>query len=271
MEETVRRLFPVLGALLFSQAALAQQNSHTLEFSTQFFSFNYSEVWPAPQKSDEYGFVPGLALAYTYRGDALPLFARLSFEYTSSLTNYEGDLNNADGTFVPLANNTQNWFRRFELDGGYAFRLAHQFTLTPYTGYGYRSWTRALSDPGGYREGYGWSYIPVGVRGDLQIGRTFMLGLNAALRFMFGGTIAIDGVADNPTMDLGNKVGGRFALPANFRISQHWGIELEPWYEFSGISEGDRHLVAGTIDNYIWEPESSTSIFGTNLTVLYGF
>lgn len=267
----MRRTFPLLCVLLFSQAVLAQNNVHTLELSTQFFSFNYSEVWPAPQKSDEYGFIPGLALAYTYRGYTIPLFARASFEYTGSPTNYEGDLNKADGTFEPLANNTHNWFRRLELLGGYSFRLARQFTLTPYTGYGHRSWTRQLSEPGGYREAYTWNYIPVGVRGDLQIGRSINLGLNLALRLMIGGSIAIDGIVDDPTMDLGNKVGGRFALPATFRISQHWGFELEPWYEFSGISEGEHHLVAGTANKRIWEPESSTSIFGTSLTVQYGF
>jgi hypothetical protein len=267
----VRRLIPFLCALVLSQGANAQRSSHMFELSGQFFNFDYSEVWPIPQRSNELGFIPGIALAYTYRGYKVPIYARASFEYSSSQTTYEGDLNHPDGSFEPLIDHSNNHFRRFELQGGYTFRLGRQFTLTPYTGYGYRSWTRILADPGGYEEDYSWSYIPLGVRGDLQLSRTFALGFNAAFRFMFGGSIHMTDFYDDPTMELRSVLGFKISLPSSYRLSQHWSMGIEPWLEYSGIDGSPDHLVAGTTNYYVWEPQSSTSIFGTNITVQYGF
>ncbi|HEX9007478.1 MAG TPA: hypothetical protein VF889_09300, partial [Bacteroidota bacterium] len=72
-------------------------------------------------------------------------------------------------------------------------------------------------------------------------------------------------------LDLGSKVGYRFSLPAAVKLTPHWALGVDPWLEFSGISESNHHQVAGGGGISIFEPESSTNIFGTTFTLQYGF
>jgi len=79
------------------------------------------------------------------------------------------------------------------------------------------------------------------------------------------------GFYDSPTLDLESRLGYKISLPSSLRLSQHWGLGIEPWFEYSGIDGSNNHLVAGTGNFYVYEPASSTSIFGANISVQYGF
>lgn len=246
---------------------------HTLEMYALLHSFSYKEDFPPPGKSEESGWLAGFGLGYTFQGDGLPLWGSIAVEYTPSGTDYDGVVQNWDGTVAPYRDKTKNIFKRLELDGGYTFRLLDRarLNLTTYTGYGYRFWRRSL--PGGdasYEEDYSWSYIPIGVRTEYFVDPQWSVALDLAMRVMFGGQIEIKRPEfGTPTLNLGSILGWRFALPVSLRLAQRWSVGLSTWYEYSGISESDPYMLDQ--QQYIKEPSSTTNQFGFDLRGRFHF
>lgn len=271
--EAMRNLFAI-GSIIIASLAIAGERSHVVEVGGLFYSYDYKEVWTPPARSNELGFLPGFYVGYMYRGSAVPLFGKLNIEYTTSQTTYDGGIQFADGSYIPFTDKTKNIFKRFEVLGGYGFDLAKgRISLTPYAGYGYRFWRRTL--PGGaagYEEDYSWSYVSIGARTDYRFGDRWSASADIVLRIMFGGGLDVKRESfGNPTLHIGNKLGYKFSFPVRLLVGDGWSLVFEPWYESSGIAEGEVFVLDPNTGDGIREPESSTNIFGISAGVQFGF
>ncbi len=253
---------------------------HNAEVSILLNSFDYKEDFPPPGKSTENGWLFGVALRYTFEGGSdLPLYGRVHFDFSPSSTEYGSTETDAFGRSTDFTETTQNWFSRFECDAGYVFHGIGNSSIDviPYTGYGYRFWRRDLSghnDLMGYTEDYSWSYLPIGVKGELRIGRYWLVGLDMALRVILSGNIYIRlEQYDNPTLTLGNLPGWYVAAPVEYRTASGWGAGVTFWYEYSAIdrSNDSPHVILGGQEAWIYEPASRTHQFGFMFTGLYSF
>jgi len=243
-------------------------------------SFDYQEEFAPPGKSTENGWLFGMALRYTFKGGTdIPLYARLQFDFSPSGTEYGGTETDDFGRTVDFTQNTQNWFSKTELDAGFVFHNVGNSSLdiVPYVGYGYRVWTRELASHDnlqGYREDYSCSFLPVGVKGEVAIGRRWSVGLDVAMHIMLAGSIFIDLPAyKRPTLTLGNRMGWYAALPVEYAISSSWGASGSFWYEYSAIDKSNEspHVVNGAQEVWIYEPPSRTQQFGFALAAYYRF
>jgi hypothetical protein len=259
--------------LAAGRTASGFRTSHTLELYTLLHSVDYKEDFPPPGKSEESGWLAGIGFACTFQGQELPLWGTILMEYTPSGTDYDGVVQNWDGTVAPYRDKTKNIFKRLELDGGYTLWFLNQgrLSLTPYTGYGYRFWRRSL--PGGeasYEEDYSWNYIPFGVKGEYFFDPQWSVALDVAMRIMFGGQIEIKRPDfGTPTLDLGSVLGWKFALPVSVRLNREWSVAFTTWYDYSGISESQPHFLDQ--QQYIKEPSSTTNQFGFDIRGRFHF
>lgn len=253
---------------------------HTASVSILLNSFAYKEDFPPPGKSEESGWLFGVALRYMYEGGSdLPLFGRVQFDFSPSGTEYGGNEETIFGYTRDFTETTHNWFSRFELDAGYIFHriLNSPVDITPYTGYGYRFWRRELSSHNnleGYTEDYSWGYIPIGVKGMYALAREWSVGLEMALRIMVSGSILIGLEQYNsPTLTLGKRLSFFLALPVEFRTQSGWGAGLSFWYEHSGIDQSNKSpaVIINRQESTIYEPPSSTNQFGFALTGSFAF
>jgi hypothetical protein len=243
-------------------------------------SFDYSEEFPPPGKSTENGWLFGIGLRYTFEGGTeLPLYGKIQFEFSPSGTEYGSNEEDALGRLKDFTQNTSNWFSRLEFQTGYTFyRIANApVDITPYAGYGYRFWRREISshnDLQGYREDYSWSYIPIGVKGELAIDRHWSVGLDVAMRLMVSGSISIGlPTYNSPTLTLGNRLGLYMAVPLEYRPSSVWAGAFTLWYESSGIDQSNKSpiVVVGGVQHQIYEPPSTTRQFGFSITGMFLF
>jgi len=253
---------------------------HSAALSIILNSFDYKEDFPPPGKSTESGWIYGMALRYTFKGGTdLPLYGRVQFDFSPSETEYGSNETDAFGRSTDFTETTQNWFSRFECDAGYVFHNIGNSSVDviPYTGYGYRFWRRDLSghnDLMGYMEDYSWSYLPIGVKGDMKIGRNWLVGLDVAIHVMVSGSIYIRlEQYNNPTLTLGNLPGWYVAAPVGYRTASGWGAGVTFWYEYSAIGKSNEspHVILGRQEAWIYEPASRTHQFGFMFTGLYSF
>lgn len=244
-----------------------------LEFGLMYYNFDYEEELDPPFKSTEEGWLPGLYLGLGHSmKDAV--YTKLFIEYSEEETDYDGTTRNG----IPVKDETDNDFFRFEIDLGYTFSIDKGFSLTPYTGYGYRSWDRGLGGSVPYDEKYRWSYIPLGIKANLEITDRWSIGANAAARIMFGGTMKVYGSQmhpgfNNPTVDLGDKVGWFAEVPIRYKFAERWSVVGTPWYEYSEIGKSNEEILTlyGTPFAIIYEPASETYQYGIKLGVVYWF
>ncbi len=244
-----------------------------LEFAVMYYNFDYEEELDPPFKSTEEGWLPGLYLGLGHSmKDAV--YTKLFIEYSEAETDYDGSTQSG----IPVKDKTDNDFFRFEINLGYTFSIDKGFSLTPYTGYGYRSWDRGLGGSVPYDEKYHWSYIPLGIKANLEITDRWSIGTNAAARIMFGGKMKVylskvDPGFNNPTVDLGDK-GGWFAeVPMRYKFAERWSVVGTPWFEYSEIGKSNEEILTfyGASRYTIYEPASETYQYGMKLGVVYWF
>ncbi len=258
----------------------ALRSHQSLSAGMLFNSFDYQEEFPPPGKSTESGWLFGMALRYTFTGGTdIPLYARVQFDFSPSGTDYGGTETDNFGRTVDFTQNTQDWFSKTEIDAGFVFHNVGTSSLDiiPYVGYGYRVWTRQLAnhdDLQGYREDYSWSFLPVGVKAEMAIGRRWSVGLDMAMHIMLAGNIFIELAAyKKPTLTLGNRMGWYASVPVEYMISSSWGVSGSFWYEYSAIGKSNEspHVMNGAQEIWIYEPSSRTHQFGFGLTVFFRF
>jgi hypothetical protein len=274
----LRLHFVVMILVLCSTTAWSAKAKHsaiplqqTASLSIGLTSFDYKEEWTPPDKSTENGWLFGVALQYSVKGGSeVPLFGRLAFDFSPSGTEYGSNVVDNFGRSRDFTSNSKDWFSRFELNAGYIlYKLAgSSFDITPYTGYGYRFWRREIASAEGmlgYTEDYSWSYLPIGVRGDYTIDRSWSVGVDLALRVMVSGSIHIGlEMYKNPTLTLGKRLGFHMEVPVEYRITPGWALGASMWYEYSAIDQSNysEKVVIGNQYGQVYEPASRTHQFG---------
>lgn len=251
--------------------AAAQDAGSSIAVSFMPYHYGYKEDFPLPGKSEESGWLPGLAATYIFRGDSIPLFGELRAEYTNASTTYDGSVVYPDGTVEAFSGSTSNVLIRGQVRVGYIFDgiADGSLSVVPFFGFGYRFWQRILPGGGaGYEEVYRWSYLPAGVILEGRLSDQLTLNIDAAVRVMFGGSINVKLPEFNsPTLTLGNVTGWSVAVPLTIRLSQSWAVSVAPRYEFSGIGESNPSAVVEISGRrmYIKEPSSTTREYGVTL------
>ena len=228
-------------------------------------------------KSNETGYLPGIHLSYNYRGIKTPLYARLLFEYKEGKTDYDG--NTQAGT--PVQTKTNNKFNTWEGNIGFTVKTGPSgppVSTTFYTGVGYRYWNRGLGGQVPYSEEYSWKYIPVGVLVTYRISEKWTGEVDLAAWFIFDAEIKvnlseIDSNVNNPKVPLGSRVGWKIELPFNYRLSNHWSLNLVPSYENYSFGKSDIFTItdAGVPISSGYEPDSRTSIYSLRLGLKFHF
>lgn len=245
---------------------------HYLEVAVKYSYLDYKEGLPDPLKSVEKGFLPTFRGAYGYRGVSNPVYLRFLFEYTDSRTDFDGTTQAG----LPVSDvKTWNRFVTGEANIGYTIKApSPDFPVdtTFYTGYGYRYWKRGLGGSFPFSEDYRWQYVPLGVRGAYRISQRWTGEFDLALWILFGANIQVnltdlDPRFNNPRQDLGNKLGWKFELPFNYRISRRWSLELAPYYEYYALGQSEKFAITfdGAPAGEGYEPDSRTHWYGMRL------
>jgi hypothetical protein len=267
-----RMLFFVsIVVLLGGSVALGQRGrmpaapAHRFDLAFVPLYYDYAEELPPPSKSTEYGWLPGFSAAYTYWGDAVPVYGLVSFDYAGGSLTYDGSVQDQLGQVSPYTSTSPAGVSKLQVRAGYIFKRVggSAMDLAAYSGYGYHFWSRNIAGgpPTGYLEEYSWSYLPLGVDAEWRFGERWSIGLDLALRFMVSGSIYIERPEfGNPTLTLGNKPGWLISLPVAFSVVRNWAVFVQFGYEASAIGESNPSPPDQN-GNYILEPSSSTSQF----------
>ncbi len=252
-----------LFAALFPGQVLSAET--TFDFGFQAFHFDYKEDLPAPAKSTESGWLPGVygSLEYSKKSN---LYAKAFLSFAEGDLTFDGTTQPGD---EPIRFTHRHWFLKFEGDIGYNSPLGTRGSLIPFIGYGYRYWQRGEDRLPDFQEDYSWSYIPIGIKLDYAAGDRWSLGFTAQANLMFNGKMTahlgdVGITARNPEFDLGSKVGWYVELPIRCNLSYNWSLTVTPWYEYSAIGESN-------IDEGFLEPASRTHWYGVNFGLGYRF
>lgn len=239
--------------------------AHRFSLSFVPLYYDYAEELTPPLKSAEYGWLPGFSVGYTYWGDAVPAYGRVSFEYAGGELTYDGSVQDQTGQVSPYTSSSPAGISKLQLRAGYILKRigGAALDIALYTGYCRNFWSRDIAGgpPTGYLEEYFWSTIPLGFEGEWQSGGRWSIGLGVAVRFMVSGEIMVERPEfGNPTLTLGNEPGWMASLPVSFAITRNWVVFFEPGYERSAIHESSPSTPDAN-GNYILEPSSSTHQF----------
>lgn len=239
--------------------------THRVDLAFVTLHFDYAEELTPPMKSTEYGWLPGVRVAYTYWGDGVPIYGFISFDYAGGDLTYDGSIQDGFGQVYPYLSSSPAGLSTLQARGGYIFKRigGSGLDLAAYTGYGFHFWSRNIGGgpPTGYLEEYRWSCVPLGVAAGWWLGDRWSIGLTLEARFMVSGSIYVErSDFGKPTLTLGNEPGWMAALPIAVSLSKNYALCVEFGYESSAIGES-APSPPNQNGQYILEPSSSTNQF----------
>ena len=239
--------------------------THRIDLAFAPLYYDYAEELIPPSKSTEYGWLPGFSAAYTFWGDAVPIYGLLSFDYAGGDLTYDGSVQDQFGQVSPYMSSSPAGVSKLQVRAGYIFTRVggSRLDLALYTGYGHHFWSRNIAGgpPTGYLEEYSWSFLPLGVKAEFAFGGRWSIGLDFAMRFMVSGDIYVERPEfGNPTLTLGNEHGWAASLPVRFSVARSWLLFVEFGYESSAFGESNPSA-PDEYGNYIIEPSSTTDQF----------
>lgn len=237
------------------------QAPRTREYAFTYTYFDYGELLPAPFKSTETGWIPGFR--YTTENRTGNTRQRVTAQIGIGNTAYDGSLQNG----APYKTTTKNFFLTAELDSGRVRAARNRpFSLMPYSGIGLKVWQRDSSDdPAGYKERYGWIYVPLGVTMELVNSESVSVAVDASVRQTIYGWIT---VADAASGSLGAKRGYRLEVPITWHISRDRDFRIRPFYDYFESGRGNV-FYQGFLLGY--EPDSVTRQYGADLSLEFKF
>lgn len=217
---------------------------------------------------DEEGWLNGVHAGYTHRFD-FGLMLGAEAEFFAGELDYDGQYVNG----TPLTANTDDSLFQVRGLAGWDF-TAGAWTLTPYTGLGWRYWNNQIHAPGGYEREIRYLYAPIGLEALISPAERWILSFKAEY------DLFLDGQADADFSDIGpgyedasfdQDFGGGYGLRASVRAAyafDSFTISLEPFFRYWDVDESDTDTAATPAGPVTWvEPENTTTIFGVLLSV----
>jgi hypothetical protein len=264
-------LFIFCSTPSMAENAAPVENPSAIKLGMTYYYFDYKEDLILPDKSTEYGWLPGIYLDYTFKKKS-SIYAKVFISYATADITYDGS--NTAGEPVKFGNQTAKMLK-FETNIGYAIPIGKDFLLIPYLGYGYQYWERgdnrylAEFNTVTVQEVYKWHYIPVGIKADYNITEKLNISASAAANLMFWGTmkayLSYIGYPDTE-FTLGNRIGFYAEIPVTYKFTNNIGITVTPWYEYSSFGQSDVDAATG-----FYEPSSKTTKYGVNAGILFSF
>lgn len=271
----VLSIFFILPALCLSaDAKYTAPKYRNLEMALMLHYFDYKEDIPAPNKSTESGWLPGLYVGWEL-GKRNNLYMKFFMEISNGDLTYDGTTQS--GEPIRFSKDNNQFLFRGEFNFGFNYSVSQKVSIIPYTGLGYRYWERGEDRGINYRELYDWLYLPIGVKVGIDLGRV-TIEPNIGIRAMFAGTMTayfsdFDCRYSDPEFDLGNDVGCYAEIPVRIKLSPSWSLMFKPWYEHSRIGRSDYVSVyyAGHYDGTYYEPSSKTNQYGFNFGAVFSY
>ncbi len=262
------RILPVMAVLTLLATGICsalELPKHNFEAATEFYYFKYRE----PDVMKESGMMYGLAGNYAYHNKLM-----LKAEG-------RGAWGQVDYKNSGKINNINDWNLEFRGMGGYDFKLAESFILTPYFGVGYRylnddiSGKTSTTNAAGYERESNYFYSPVGVEGTFSKWQGWKLGFSAEYDIFWRGwqkshlSDANKNYGDlSNTQDSGYGVRGSLKLQKTGEVID---IIVEPFIRYWQIDRSKDTDVryAGVIIGYGYEPKNNTTESGVKVGVKF--
>lgn len=269
-------VFLTIAVLALPGAAAAGGSS--LEIGLGYHYFDYQEELNPPFRSTEIGWLPSIHLSYAYQSPAL-IYTRVFVDFAGGDVTFDGTTQG--GTPIRFTDSRQQFFK-FEWNIGYPFQVTENFRLIPFVGYGYRYWLRgkpmATATFRTFEEEYSWSYVPIGLKAECDLGNRWSVGATLAVNLMFNGKMEarfsqVLAGANDLEFDLGNRPGFYAELPVTYRFTKNWAVVGTPWYEHSEIGRSNTLDIVqnNAIVGFAFEPASRTHQYGFRLAASYSF
>ena len=249
----------------------------TFEIGAGLMAFDYVEYDDNNVFLDgETGLIPGVIVK-------LKTNKRIYYEWEGSLyyNTIEYDGQTQGGSPVVTDSDALILDTHFKI--GLNFEPAFEREQKIYMGMGYRYWYRniqsgqdVLGNPvAGILEEYSWYYGLLGYEVHFAAANNVKVGLDLRLTKMFKAQLEVDFLGfqsfDNTVLDLGNKVGARFAIPVEIKMAQS-SVTVTPFYEIIDIGKSNIVRVSSNgvpTATSILEPRSETRNVGIEVMWLW--
>ncbi len=247
---------------------------HTLQIAlgTGAMDFNYREFNAGKRLNREHGTLYGLSASA--RKTWGKQFVETDIGWFSNAVDYAGQTQNGAPVNTTTDENIVNGAALY----GRRFKLAGNFQHALVAGLGYRYWQRDIRSIGrteGVLEHYTWWYGQLGWRGIYQpTARSRWLAEIGLLRpFAAAINIEFRNDFDNTSLELGAENGVQLKLAYQFRLAEHWRLNVEGVYSAWNIgrsSEGTLRRNGAAIGK-VFEPASETRSAGVTISSAYAF
>jgi len=251
----------------FKAKSIIPENTFQIGFDVRYF--DYEE----PGLMEESGWMYGIVGSYIYHGNNKLMF-ETSLSYVFGELDYDGQFQ--DGT--PRTSDTDDWL--FEWRGliGPDYRLKDSSIVTPFLGIGYRFWNDEIKGSGGYEREIQYLYLPIGVKTISPIDINWTWGLSAEYDLFLSGKVkshlsdVFPGLNDPENdQNFGDGYGVKFSLQFNRKLSNNYGVSIEPYISYWDIDASDLSVVTlyGIPIGYGVEPENETTEYGLRLNFTF--
>ena len=221
----------------------------------------------------ERGFIPGIIVKLN-RDNGKSYSEWVNSLYYNKIT-YDGQTQSG----TPLMSVSDALIIDSHYMSGKKFGTSYGRKQSIYVGLGYRYWFRNIL-PGydnsgnpvaGILEEYSWFYGSLGYTVQFKASRTTQWSFDFRLTHMFNGKMDINFLGfknyDNTSVNLGNKLGARLAMPIKINTSGD-SFFVTPYYEIIDIGKSNAVRVysgGAATTSVIYEPRSETRNFGIEL------
>ena len=288
MHKIFNKVILIVGVLIVTPNCFAAKSE--VQVGLGFIAFNYTEYGDGDTNYDtdegddnifldgETGFIPGFI--FKVKNSYIRSYTEWVGGIYYNVIDYKGQTQSG----TPLTTVSDALLIDSHLKLGWKFSPSYSRNQSIYAGLGYRYWLRNIhsgkdvngNPVAGLLEEYYWPYALLGYEVDFEASKNVNVGLDFRLTKMFDANMDIDflgfGGYDSTFVDLGNRIGARFALPIEIRLSGG-SYFVTPYYEIIDI--GISNLVPVTIkgvqqgSSAVAEPRSETRNVGIELTWLW--
>jgi hypothetical protein len=252
----------------FKTKPIMPENTFQIGLDARYF--DYEE----PGLMEESGWMYGIFGSYIYHGNNKLMF-ETSLSYVFGELDYDGQF--LDGT--PRTSDTDDWLFEWRALIGPDYKLKDSSIVTPFLGIGYRFWNDEIKGSGGYEREIQYWYLPIGVKTISPIDVNWTWGLSVEYDLFLGGKVKshasdlLPGLNDPENdQNFGDGYGIKFSLQFNTKLSNNYGISIEPYITYWDIDESDPSwltLYGQPTGIYVVEPENETTEYGLRLKITF--